>query len=255
MSLKERFERFMLSTPNVESIDDLARPRERELAGHKRADYLACDRQVVIETKSLDVDPIEKIQRFLDRLAQSGCFSKTGDTTLAELLRELPDGQALFGELQARVTKIFDDNIARADDQTRDTKVIFNIPEAIGVVVILNESAALLYPDISLVKIFDTLRKVRDGKLHYVHNHIVVYISEAHIVDAGEGVTMYDMATVYSDAGNAILFATVFAEDLLKRWAAFNDAGYSESSDLWDNFRPRNPVKPFTVIRPPPIRD
>jgi hypothetical protein len=43
---------------------------------------------------------------------------------------------------------------------------------------------------------------------------------------------MYDMATVYSDAGNAIPFATTFAEDLNRRWAAFNGAGYLESSVL-----------------------
>jgi hypothetical protein len=255
-SLKQRFERFMLSTPGVESIDDLVRPRESELVGRKRADFLACGRRVVIETKSLEVDPVEKIQRFLDGLARSGRVPKTGDTTLAELLRDLPDGQAHYDALLARVTKVFDDNIARADDQARDTKSIFNIPEAIGVVVMLNENAALLYPDQSVLRIFDVLRKkTADGKPRYVHNHVVIYISEAHTVDAGEGVTMYDMATVYSDAGNAFPFATTFAEDLNKRWAAFNDAGYLASSELWDNFKPRDPVKRFTVIRPPPVKE
>src|SRR5208282_419440 len=101
----------------------------------------------------------------------------------------------------------------------------------------------------SMLKIFEVLRKVRDGKLGYVHNHVVIYISEAHIVDAGDGVTMYNMATVYSDAGNATPFATTFAEDLNRRWAAFNGAGYMESSELWDNFRARDPVKPFSVAR------
>ena len=36
-SVKQRFERFMLSTPGVESIDELVRPRESELTGRKRA--------------------------------------------------------------------------------------------------------------------------------------------------------------------------------------------------------------------------
>jgi hypothetical protein len=251
-SLKQRFQRFMLSTPGVESIDDLVRPRESELTGRKRADFLACDRRVVIETKSLDIDPVEKIQRFLDGLAQAGRLPKSGDMTLEELLRDLPDGQALYDELRARVTKVLDDNIAKADDQTRDTKDIFTIPEAIGVVVILNENAPLLYPDQSTLRIFEVLRKLRAGELRYVHNHVVIYISEAHIVDAGDGVTMFDMATVYSDAGNATPFAMTFAEDLNRRWATFNGAGYLESSELWDNFRARDSVKPFNVVRPLP---
>ena len=209
----------MLSTPGVESIDDLVRPRESKLTGRQRADFLASDRRVVIETKSLDVNPTGKIQRFLDGLAQAGRLHKTGDMTLEELLRDLPDGQDLFDEFRARVTKVFDNNIAKADDQTRDTRDIFNIPEAIGAVVILNENAPLLYPDQSMLKIFEVLRKLRDGKLRYVQNHVVIYISEAHVVDAGDGVAMYNMATVYSDAGNATPFATTFAEDLNRRWS------------------------------------
>jgi hypothetical protein len=193
-SLKERFERFMRSTPGVESVDDLVRPRESELSGRKRADFLACNRRVVIEIKSLDIDPADKIQRFLDGLAQSGRLPKAGDTTLGELLRDLPDGQALYDQLRARVTRILEDNIARADDQTRDTKAIFNIPDAIGVIVMLNENATLLYPDQSVLRIFETLNKRRDGKLRYVENHVVIYISEAHVVYVGEAVTIYDMA-------------------------------------------------------------
>jgi hypothetical protein len=68
------------------------------------------------------------------------------------------------------------------------------------------------YPDISTVKLFDMLRKQRDGALRYVHNQVIVLISEAHLIDAGEGVTMYNIATVYSEGGNEIPFATTFAE-------------------------------------------
>ena len=241
----------MLSTPGVESIDDLL--RHRAPVDLQRADYLACDRRAVIEVKSLDVNPDYKIQRFLDGLAQAGRLPSAGDTTLAELLSKLPDGPALFNEARERVTKVLDDVVAKADDQTRDTKQIFDIAEAVGLIVILNENATLLYPDISTVKLFDMLRKQRDGALRYVHNQVIVLISEAHVIDAGEGVTMYNMATVYSEAGNDIPFATTFVESLNQRWATFNNAGYLESSDLWDKSRARDPVKSFTLFPPPPL--
>ncbi|HEY8032929.1 MAG TPA: hypothetical protein VIF02_11300 [Methylocella sp.] len=249
-SLKQRFERFMLSTPGIESIDEIL--RQRAPIDLQRADYLACDRRAVIEVKSLDVNPDYKIQRFLDGLAQAGRLPCTGDTTLAELLCKLPDGQVLFDEARERVTKVLDDVVAKADDQTRDTKRIFNITDAVGIVVILNENATLLYPDISTVKLFDMLRKQRDGALRYVHNQVIVLISESHIIDVSEGVIMYNMATVYSEAGNDIPLATTFVEGLQRRWAAFNNAGYLESSDYWDKFRARDPVKPFNVVRSPP---
>jgi hypothetical protein len=115
----------------------------------------------------------------------------------------------------------------------------------------LNERASLIFPDIAMVKMFDMLRKRRqDGALRYVHNQVIVLISEAHIIESYEDITMFSMATVYSDAGNELPLATTYTESLKEKWAAFNNAGYLKSSELWDNFRPRDPVKGFTVIRP-----
>jgi hypothetical protein len=154
--------------------------------------------------------------------------------------------------LRERVTKVLDDIIAKADDQTRDTKQTFCIPHTIGVVVILNERAPLIFPDIAMVKLFDMLRKRRkDGDLRYVHNHVIVLISEAHVIKSvEEHATMFNMATVYSDAGNELPLSTTFAESLTEQWAAFNNAGYLESSELWNNFGTRADPKVFTVVRP-----
>jgi hypothetical protein len=252
-TLKDRFQQFMLSTEGVESVDDLL--KHCVLEGRNRADYLACDRRVVIEQKSIDVNPDYKIHKFLDKLANAGHLPSSGQTDwlLPELLRVVPDGPALFEELRGRVTKVLDDIIAKADDQTRDTKQTFSIPEAIGIVVVLNECAPLIFPDIAMVKLFDMLRKRRqNGELRYIHNQVIVLISEAHLIESHEDVTMFNMATVYSDAGNEIPLATMYTESLNEQWAAFNNAGYLESSELWDNFRPRDPAKVFTVVRPPP---
>jgi hypothetical protein len=252
VSLKERYERFMLSTPGVESIDLLL--RHSNLRG-QRADYLACSRRAIVEVKSLDINPDYKIQRFLDQLGQSGRLPDVGDTTLVELLSKLPDGQGLFDEIRARVTKVLDHIVAKADDQTRDTKQIFNIADALGVVVVLNESAPLLFVDISTLKLFDMLRKQRDGQPRYVQNQVIILISEAHHIEADENVTMYPMSTVYSEAGNNNPFATTFVENLNRQWAAFNDAGYTDSSVLWDKSTSRLSLKHFIVTRKPPAKD
>jgi len=253
LTLKDRFQQFMLSTKGVESIDHLM--RHYVLEGRKRADYLADNRRVVIEQKSIDINPDYKIREFLDKLASAGRLPNSGqmDWSLAELLSKVaPNGPALFNELRERVTKVLDDIIAKADDQTRDTKQTFLIPNAIGVVVILNEHAQLLFPDIATVKLFDMLRKRREnGELRYVHNHVIILISEAHLIESDEDVAMFNIAPIYSDAGNTVHLTTTFTEELKEQWAAFNNAGYLESSELWDNFRPRDPVKVFTVVRPP----
>lgn len=255
MTLNDRFEQFMLSTRGVESIDQLL--KQSVIEGRQRADYLACNRRVVIEQKSIDVNPDYKIQRFLNTLASAGRLPGCGQTdwTLAELLSKVgPDGSALFDELRERVTKVLDDIIAKADSQTRDTKQTFLIPEAIGIVIVLNEHAQHIFPDIAMVKLFDMLRKRRqNGELRYVHNQVIVLISEAHLINADDDATRFSMATIYSDAGNEIPLATTYTESLKQQWATFNNAGYEESSEFWDNFRTRDPLKVITVVRPPPI--
>jgi hypothetical protein len=70
LTLKDRFEQFMLSKKGVESVDHLL--KHCVLEGLQRADYLACDRRIVIEQKSIDVNPDYKIQQFLDKLASAG---------------------------------------------------------------------------------------------------------------------------------------------------------------------------------------
>ena len=61
------------------------------------------------------------------------------------------------------------------------------------------------------------------------------------------------MATIYSDAGNEIPLATTYTESLKQQWATFNNAGYEELSEFWNNFIMCYPLNVITVVRPPPI--
>jgi hypothetical protein len=125
------------------------------------------------------------------------------------------------------------------------------IPESSGIVVVLIEHAPLLFPDIATVRLFDTLRKRRpEGELRYVENQVIILISEAHVIESEQNATMFSMATIYSDAGNERPLLSAFVESLKQGWAAFNNAGYLEESEHWDNFRPRDPLEPIEIVRP-----
>jgi hypothetical protein len=223
-SLEERFERFMLSTPDVESIDKLLRLHEpAKLTG---ADYLACDRRAVITVGRIEIDPERKVRRYLDEF-QLDRSSAGGDMTLAQSLCKAPDGAVILEETRQRLSKGLEETIARADKQTRDTKRIFNIPAALGIVVTLNEEATLLYPDLA-PGILSEMIGGRGGE-DDVQNRVIVLITEAHHIYANSRVTLYDTTIVYSGAGDAVPFATEFAEDLKRRWVDFNNAGRTKS--------------------------
>ena len=66
-SLKERFEAFVPTLEGFESIDYLL--MGNDYAGKQRADYLLNGRTIIIEQKSLEQNPTDKPQKFVERLA------------------------------------------------------------------------------------------------------------------------------------------------------------------------------------------
>jgi hypothetical protein len=248
-ALKERFEQFMSILKGAENIDGLM--KQCVLPGRQRADYLAFDRRVIIEQKSLDVNPDYKIQKFIDDLMKTRGIIGYGRVSLDQILLQLPDGQNLKKQLYQKLTQGIDDILAKADKQTRDTRTTFLLPYAIGVVVILNDGAQVIGPDFVCVKAFDMLRlRLPTGEIRYPQNQVVILISEAHRVLVDHPAEVIPIETIFSDSGNQLPIATHYTDMLKQRWAEFNKASYIESSNQTRDVRTREPMKPFNAPSP-----
>ena len=139
------------------------------VAGRRKADYLACSRSVIIEQKSIDHDVDAKVRAFLGDLTRAArTAGRRANVRLpVSSMRSRNCRPAILSEprLRAILTQRIDDYLAEADKQTRDTRLTFSIPTAVGVVVILNEHAQLIEPDYFVDKAWDMLRKeVAPGK-------------------------------------------------------------------------------------------
>jgi hypothetical protein len=230
LSLKERFERFMSLGDFAESIDALT--IVSHIPGRKKADYLACKRTVIIEQKSVDHDVDGKVRAFLGDFTRQHGPLESEHVTLAGIIDavvKLPPGNPFKPRLRAILTQRIDDYLAQADKQTRDTRLTFSIPAAVGVVVVLNEHGQLIEPDYFVDKAWDMLRKeLEPGKLRYPENQVALCISEAHRIPSADGSDMIPVETVFSEAGLKNPAAESFAEELRRRWAEFNQAGTRE---------------------------
>jgi hypothetical protein len=230
--LKERFERFMSSGDFAENIDALT--TTNQVPGRRKADYLARNRSVIVEQKSIDHDVGTKVHAVLSDLVRQHGPLGAEHVTLAGIIERvatLPRGNPFKPRLRAILTQRIDDYLAEADKQTRDTKLTFSIPAAIGVVVVLNEHAQLIEPDYFVDKAWDMLRKEAEpGQLRYPQNQVALLISEAHRVPSPDGSEIIPVETVFSEAGLSNSAAESFVEDLRQRWAKFNQAGVLEWS-------------------------
>lgn len=247
LSLKERFERFMSSGDFAESIDALT--ASDNIPGRRKADYLACDRSVIVEQKSIDHDVDAWMNAFLSGFVRQHGPLAPGDVTLAEIIDavvKLPAPNPFKRRLRAILTQRIDDYLAEADKQTRDTRLTFSIPTAVGVVVILNEHAPLIEPDYFVDKAWDMFRKeLPPGQLRYKENQVALLVSEAHRVLSADGTEMIPIETIFSDAGLNNPAAARFAEELRWRWAEFNQAGTLDWIGPIRDVTTRDPAKQF----------
>ena len=110
----------------------------------------------------------------------------------------MPDGDQQKRRMFLSITKGLEASFADADKQTRDTREILSIPDAVGMVVILNVSAPTLYPDMIRYGLSEALKKRReDGSIRYSNNDGVIIISEAHtdISQRGRGAPCFSSPT------------------------------------------------------------
>lgn len=229
LSLRERFEKFAQTLNGYENIDELM--AKNDVQGRKRADYFINNRSVIIEQKSLEVDPINKPQNFINRLMDEGHFIAYGTVSTNHIFSQLPNGQDLQRQMILKITEVIEDNVEKADKQTRGTREIFSVPEAIGILVILNGKAEMLDPELVAFGLNTTFQKRKNGVLRYHQNDGVLYISEAHsIALAGFQRTFPIMS--FLGLNEKTRERTSIVLDSLKRlWAQFNGIPFIEISE------------------------
>jgi hypothetical protein len=220
-SLRERFESFVKTLDGFEDIDALL--KNCDLPSRKQADYLFAERKFIVEQKALEVDPIEKPQKFMDQLMAQGRFIAYGRVSTKAIFDKLSDGEELQRQLVLKLTKVLDGILSHADKQTRDTREIFSIQNAVGVVVILNEKVSTLSPDVIHYGLSYVFRKISgDGSLRYPHNNGVILISEAHIADIPHPGKVFPILVFTSPHGRGKADVGHFSSMLMERWAKFN---------------------------------
>jgi len=193
-----------------------------------RADYLFQGRQIIVEQKTLESNPIDKPQKFADKIMRERGIVAFGRVSTQRIFSGQPDANALQRKLILGIAKIIDDDVAKADKQTRDTRLILSVPDAVGIMVLLNERAGILAPDVIHYALSNTFQKrTKGGALRYTQNDGVILISEAHTVAVAgvPGVSRaYPILAFTSPQTKSADIVVAFADMLRKRWAAFNRA-------------------------------
>lgn len=222
-SLGKRFETFVKTLDGFESVDGLLQRSDPD--GKRRADYLVLNRQIVIEQKVLKVDPVGRPQKFVDKLARERGILIFGSVSTRHVFAGQPDSDDLQRRLVLDLARVIDDVVATADKQTADTREIFNIPDSTGILILLNEGAGYLQPDVVHYALANSFqKKLKSGAFRYVANDGVILISEAHSLNTSPMQPAFPILTFISPQKKRAADVTGFSERLMREWAAFNNA-------------------------------
>lgn len=187
MSLNDRFKTFLASLPFVESVDDLNLPSEFDES--KRADYLVDNRKMIIELKSLEVDPEHKVHTELEKHKERDEYPLFyGRMEVTKVLKHLPDGEEIQRRLFDKISRSIEGSFRKADEQIGATKTILGCPDSIGLLVLLNENISILSPELISNRVSQLLaRKETDGNLHYQNVMAVWSILEGYSLRTKHG--------------------------------------------------------------------
>lgn len=234
-SLKSRFEDFILTVPRLLSIDALLSGVTNQ--NNDRADYLAQESRLIVELKSLEENTEWKVEKILAPHRHREEFPVFFDKwEIGKVLKHLPDGDQLHNQIVQRITTSVRADFRKANNQIRFTKKSFDIPEAQGLLIILNENLEILSTDL-ILRTLQTiaLSKLESGGLRYTEIQAVLLLSEAHGRELPNRVLGFP-ATLMKLEGREKFLHDDFINVLSRGWAEFNQAQFVQAENTVSSF-------------------
>lgn len=253
-SLEDRVIQFLSSRSGSEKIDDIV--PFGAFPNKKRADFLLANRSIIVELKTLKTDTSPKIDKELDKHRDRDDFPLIcGSVELQKILLHLPDREYINSRIYRNVTRSIEDAIRSAEIQVRDTKEILSLPNAIGLVVLLNEDIEILSPDVAGRKVSEILCRARSDGAIGSPISFVWCLFESHVVEYESHPSAFPCILIEGPNADTIAGFDPLFSDLLDGWARYNNANLVHSSaekitDLsYRNARPEEQKNPSNLTR------
>lgn len=221
-TLNDRFKAFIAQLPSAEAIDDLELPSEFDES--KRADFLIGNRKAIIELKSLESDPEHKIHTELENHKDRTEYPLFyGEMEVTQVLKHLPDGGDIQKKLFYKISRSIEQSFREADKQIGATKKILNLPNPLGILLLLNEDISVLSPEIISYRVSQLLtKKEEDGSFHYHNISAVWFILENYSLKTKEGHKFLPSIVIEGPNAAGRPELAPIMDHLQSNWAAFN---------------------------------
>jgi hypothetical protein len=250
-SLEKRFKQFLNGLPAAESVDDMAWPT---VGGNTRkADYLLGNREVIVEIKTLSDDPSHKAEAIADKHREREewpLFCGTAD--VRKVLTHLPDGATIYGKLVNALGRSVEATVRSAEEQITQTRHVLDLPNAVGLLVILNESIQILDPYVVGHRVAQLLRRPRTGNSTAQKLDYVWLMFESHAMGIVQGRPSVPSILIEGKGASSYPWFSAFHDDVVHRWTKSN-GGITVKGDAPDPSQLR--LVPMQAVTTPPPKE
>jgi hypothetical protein len=191
-NLELRFDSFLPKLSGFESIDALMSSATAD--DKQRADYLMLNRSCIIERKTLQVEPAQRAALATKR-----------------------DRKSIL-----KFTRVFEKILSKANKQIGDSREYFELPNAVGLLTILNQGAGSLNTDFFRARMYDLFRKRADGSVRFPNIDVVVWLSDIHAVRISE-FRFSRIEAFHVPSSVRTQAAVTCAKTLKSEWKEFNN--------------------------------
>ncbi|CAM4136817.1 hypothetical protein ROSA5918_24160 [Roseateles saccharophilus] len=190
----------------------------------RKADFLLAKREVVLELKTLAVDTSHKVEAAVDKHRERDefpLFFRTAD--VRKVLSHLPDGEDIYRRIVNSIGRSVEEAVRSAEEQVTHTRHVLGIPNAIGMLVILNESVEILDPVVVGHRVVQLMRRERTGNSDAEMLDFVWLLFESHALGIVGGVPAMPSMLIRGERAARFPWFTAFHADVAGRWAALNN--------------------------------
>jgi len=212
--LEHRFSEFLKGQPDSEWLDA---PEFSFPAGNRKADFLLHGRKIIVELKTVTTDQQPKVDRRLDKHLEETGIIVFGTIASTQLFDDPAESDRFHHKILRDITRNTEEMCRSANDQILQTSQYLGI-NATGLLVILNESIAVLDPGVVGYRVCEYLN-MKPRSIDYC-----LLVFESHEVSNG-GVRQNQMLSVAA-CRTVEHLADGYIDQLMQRWAEHNGSEY-----------------------------
>jgi hypothetical protein len=239
----DRFRAFLDSQFGTECIDAIELTPEQAAAEH--ADYFLQDRRIVVEIKSLKTDTAPKMESILAPHRGRPEFKAISSKSIDTILDLLPDGDEIRAKLFLAITESVEGAVEKANRQIRETKRTFRLPDAYGLLVLMNDSVVILPPTTVAKRVAQSLMKrTQTGASRFSEIDTAWLMNERHFAEIGGRKAVLDIVLAARESTRSKYVGAVTGL-MSEEWARYNKKEFARGSeDLLQDLRfRRNPKR------------